>query len=68
MSDASVSPAMVLLVMMILLVMVLLVWLMLVLVGHVHLHISLMTIPAVHHSMLSLLMALVEHTERVLRG
>lgn len=68
MSDASVSPAVVLLVMMVLLVVVLLVWLMLVLVGHVHLHISLMTIPAVHHNMLSLLMALVEHTERILGG
>lgn len=68
MSDASVSPTMVLLVMMILLVMMLLVCLMRVLVGHVHLHISLMTIPSVHHNMLPLLVALVEHPEMVLGG
>lgn len=68
MPDATVSPAMVLLVMMVLLIMMLLVWLMLILMGHVHLHISLMSIPSVHQNMLSLLVALVEHAERILGG
>ena len=68
MSDASMSSAVGLLVMMTLLVMVLLVWLMLVLVGHIHLHISLMTTSPIHHDMLPLLVALIEHTKGILGG
>ena len=59
---------MILLIVVVLLNMVRLMRLVLILVLHVHLHESLMTISPIHHSVLSLLMPLVEYVEGSVGG
>lgn len=63
----SMTANVVLLLVVLLLAMVLLLvrCLMLVLVCHAHLHISLMSSPTIHHHMLPLLVALIEHSVRI---
>ncbi len=68
MTNACMTANVVLLMMMILLPVVLLVRLVLVFMGHVHLHIPLMPLAPIHHHMLSLLVTLIEHSVRVVRG
>ena len=67
-SMPTVDPSVVLLVMMTLLAMMLLMRLVLILVTHAHLHISLVARSPIHHDMLALLMALIEHTVRIVGG
>ena len=60
-SSTRMAANMVLLMMMILLSVMLLVSLMLILLNHIHRHVPLLTRPTVHHDMLGLLVALIEH-------
>ena len=48
--------------------MMLLMTLMRILVAQIHWHISLMTLSSIHHNLLPLLMPLIEHAVRVVRG
>ncbi len=67
-SRTCMATDMVLLMMVILLSVMLLVRLMLVLLSHVHLHVPLLTRSPIHHDMLALLVTLIIHAVRIMRG